>query len=64
MVTVNELDAFWDTCWICGAVDKPGEKMGGGHLGVPHSEAVGDGITRFQIVEIMNANGWDWRNPV
>lgn len=54
-VTVND-DGFvpFGVCWICGA---PGD-----HDGVPHSTAVGDGVTRHLIVDIMNANGWSWRH--
>lgn len=58
MVTVNDDDEFWTfgVCWICG--DSHGH---GGHRGQSHAVATGDGVTRYQIVEIMNANGWGWR---
>jgi hypothetical protein len=55
VVTVNDDSVRWGwgCCWICGHDTNHDEK--------PHSMAVGDGVTRWLIVDIMNANGWSWR---
>jgi hypothetical protein len=53
MVTVNDADRWWEgRCWICNEITD--------HGGVPHSVATGDGLTRYDIVAIMNASGLDW----
>lgn len=53
-VTVNDRDDFSE-CWICGdPVD---------HLGVPHSKATGDGLTRYDIVEFMGDRSWRTPEP-
>lgn len=51
-VTVND-EQYGFGCWICN------DPLN--HGGRPHSDAVGDGVTRSTIVDIMNANGWLWR---
>lgn len=56
MVTVNDGNQISGRCWIC---DDPTD-----HSGVPHSVACGDGVTRFHVVEIMNANGLMWRPSI
>lgn len=59
-VTVNDRDEFmsreWSHCWICGVVDD--------HGGTPHSVAVGDGLTRYDIVDRMNQGGYKWRDAM
>jgi len=50
-VTVNDRDN--GSCWICG---HPKD-----HYNKPHSEATGDGITRFHIVALMAQGGYTWR---
>lgn len=41
-------------CWICG---DPND-----HDGKAHSEATGDGLTRYDIVALMNQGGYTWRD--
>lgn len=53
MVTVNDDSDRYGECWICGDT--------GDHGGVPHSEAMGDGVTRYQIVDLMHQGGYTWR---
>lgn len=54
-VTVNDVDHF-GCCWICG---DPND-----HDGIPHSVAVGDGITRYDVVDRMNQGGYKWRDAM
>lgn len=52
-VTVN--DANTDACWIC---NDPND-----HGHIDHAIATGDGLSRYDIVRILNANGWGLRPP-
>jgi hypothetical protein len=53
-ISVND-EQQWGFCWICGLKED--------HDGSPHGEATGDGLTRYDIIEYMQAGGHtSWRS--
>ncbi len=61
MVTVNDRDDDRG-CWICGCpTDHVVTIPGIGPVHVPHSDAMDDGVTRYMVVDIMNASNLEWR---
>lgn len=44
-VDVNDQD-YLGVCWICGDLDD--------HDGLPHAEATGDGLTRYDIIDYLD----------
>lgn len=53
-LSVNDRETWPESCWICG------DPMD--HGTIPHSEATGDGLTRYDIVALMSQGGYTWRD--